>query len=271
MTTTSQPSAKRQTLRQCGTCHERKPLEAFYWIPYGKDLKGRSYMFTCQVCQPLEHELPMARPLLPANSRPLPWSLQPETEAVEHPPAKRCGQCKGIQPRAKFSKSSRARDGLQANCKACDSMRLARFPKPGEAFPEPSDPLPTPATLAGKVCHGCGEYRERAGFSLCTGRADLMQPRCKACESRRHAADHDAATIRFEAVPVLDAPPPADKWGAPRPKPPRQARKRVCRVCNENKPMSDYRRHVLRGAGRILKCEACCERPYLESDTTAPY
>lgn len=114
MTTSNDTTSVPNGYKFCNYCNQIKPLELFIsCIQYGK----RYYPPCCKRCNSIR------KGHIPLES--------PRIKFVDPDGYKYCRKCQELKPCSEFNRSSRSKDGLKSQCKACTAQgNAARYAKP---------------------------------------------------------------------------------------------------------------------------------------------
>lgn len=161
-------------MKQCTTCGETKPLEAFDRVKRSNDTRiGR-----CKQCG-------LARRQALAQSR--------STES------KFCSRCDTLKPATDFHRNRSTRDGLQSYCKACSADIQRDYMSRNAdlvALRNAKKLLQPVSVTRTKVCKVCEQEKPLLEFYANRGTADRRAIYCKLCsreyERVRRGKKHDA-------------------------------------------------------------------------------
>jgi len=140
---------------------------------------------------------------------------------------KECRICRKEKPASEFGVDKLKRDGLRSYCKECDRKRAKANYKKIKGLSKKKTPVR-------KRCPGCGEVRPRSDYTKLSGRKDGLSTYCRDC---RRVKMSEAYEKRDKNEPTVSH--------------------KVCPVCNEDKPTSQFYLEPKKKDGLSYDCKSC--------------
>ena len=197
----------------CAHCGRELPVSSFGRHSRTKD----GYQPYCKECQSEMNKGHKKREPFQHNEAP----KKPEPEQVEKLPEgmKRCSHCKKVLPVSEFNKHWKAKDGLQACCKECQTEMTAAARKkretegqpvktrgPKSAHPAYVDEA-TGVTM--RWCGHCKQYKPESEFSHDTSNKSGFATQCKACRVKHQKEVRERKRAKGQTKGETIAPKPA--------------------------------------------------------------
>lgn len=136
---------------------------------------------------------------------------------VDHKICNKCGEYKDI---SNFSKSASSKDGHIGSCKSCDK----------ESYLTRADRPKTKVNT--KTCFACKVEKPSEEFFRCSQSSDGLSSVCKVCDSERSKERQSRLIIK-------------------------EVESKVCSVCGENKPASEFHKADNLKDGLYSMCKVC--------------
>jgi hypothetical protein len=169
---------------------------------------------------------------------------------------KACSKCKKVKPKSRFSKHSKASDGLMTACKECMNKDRFIYYRNSQTFATAEANRKKASELKRKklkVCTGCKETKPYSHFYILEGRPAA---KCKACSHMLQQAAYEQTEVRKKAKAKRAKTDALFKKGL-----------KQCTGCGRKKKLSLFYKSKNGLGGHAAKCRHCQSERY---HATAP-